>query len=230
MESKMPIRRCRSIVTFNAYSIFTQRIYRAATFIYPSRSTPLWIYGAPSPFSVQSFISAMVFPNVGQPGSVSRINIILVEYSIRRTRRIFPGKRGIRARIFISSRDAVVMAFRETSLREVPWDRRWTLAVSLRRCTLTTNATISSMHRSDGSLVQISRATGIQPSTETNSSVPACRLLELSFRVSILLPVYDSGLWSSDLTISCFMKILSFYDIKKRRVYFKNSWWIDELV
>ena len=143
MESKMPIRRCRSIVTFNAYSIFTQRIYRAATFIYPPRSTPLWIYGTPSPFPMQSFISAMVFPNVGQPGSVSRINIILVEYSIRRTRRIFPGKRGIRARIFISSRDAVVMAFRETSLPEVPWDRRWTLAVSLRRCTLTTDATIS---------------------------------------------------------------------------------------
>lgn len=217
MESKMPIRRCRSIVTFNAYSIFTQRIYRAATFIYPPRSTPLWIYGTPSPFPMQSFISAMVFPNVGQPGSVSRINIILVEYSIRRTRRIFPGKRGIRARIFISSRDAVVMAFRETSLPEVPWDRRWTLAVSLRRCTLTTDATIS--FRSDGSLVQISRAIGIQPSTETNSSVPPCRILEISFRVSILLPVYDLSLWSADLTVSFFMKILSFYDIEKRRVW-----------
>lgn len=188
---------------------FSHRGYIALQLLFiPRDQPPLWIYGAPSPFSMQSFISAMVFPNVGQPGSVSRINIILVEYSIRRTRRIFPGERGIRPRIFISSRDAVVTAFRETSLREVPWDRRWTLAVSPRRCTLTTDATISFMHRSDGNLVQISRATGIQPSTETNSSVRTCRLLEISFRVSSLLSVYDFSLRSSNLTVSCFMKTL----------------------
>ena len=39
IEKRTDPPRRRSIVTFNAYSISTRRIYRAATFIYPARPT-----------------------------------------------------------------------------------------------------------------------------------------------------------------------------------------------